>query len=109
MRGKSRGKHQPLMSINAKKLPGKTASRKEIRLMAVTYAVARNSKPKECAKGAERPWRLLKFLWWLAMALTWRNFPTEPFHSAWSSAILVGYDTAASLSTTPEQERAGEA
>jgi len=56
MRGKSRGKHQPLMSINAKKLPGKTTSRKEIRLMAVTYAVARNSKPKECAKGAERPW-----------------------------------------------------
>jgi len=54
-------------------------------------------------------WRLLKFLWWLAMVLTWRNFPTEPFHSAWSSAILVGYDSEASLSTTPEQEGVGEA
>src|SRR5260370_23457943 len=43
------------------------------------------------------------------MVLTWRNFPTEPFPSAWSSAILVGYDSEASLSTTPEQEGVGEA
>ncbi len=56
---KAEESHQPLMSINAKKLPGKTASRKEIRLVAVTYAVARNSKPKECAKGAERPWSVI--------------------------------------------------
>jgi len=43
------------MRINAKKLAGKTASRKETRLVVVTYAVARNAKPEECAKGAERP------------------------------------------------------
>jgi len=50
------------MNINTKKLPGKTASRKETRLVAVTYAVARNSKPKERAKGAERPWSVIESL-----------------------------------------------
>jgi len=47
------------MSINAKELPGKTTSRKETRLVVITYAVARNAKPKERAKGAERPWSVI--------------------------------------------------
>jgi hypothetical protein len=33
------------MNINAKKLPGKAASEKETRLVAIAYAVARRANP----------------------------------------------------------------
>ena len=45
-----------MIVINTKELPSKTPPRKETRSVAITYAVARRSKPKECAKVVGRPW-----------------------------------------------------
>lgn len=53
---KKQRKALSLIDINVEGLPGKAASRKETRPMATAYAVARRSKPKECAKVAGRPW-----------------------------------------------------